>query len=190
MTKLVLGVGLNDKKYPVFVNGSPTKEYNLWIAMLDRCYGKKLHKRQPTYAQCEVSESFKNYSFFYSWCVQQLGFRDDGWQLDKDILLKNNKIYSEENCVFVPQEINSFFKVRINRRGLFSIGVYKEESTGKFISKCSIDGKLKHLGTFDNHEEAFLAYKKHKEQACKNLAEKWKNQIDHRVYDAMINWSV
>lgn len=31
----------------------------------------------------------------------------EGWHLDKDILLKGNKVYSPETCAFVPAKINS-----------------------------------------------------------------------------------
>ena len=37
MSKLVYGVGFNDKTRPVFVGGKMVKEYGLWGGMLRRC---------------------------------------------------------------------------------------------------------------------------------------------------------
>ena len=38
MSKLVCGVGFNDKTKPVFVGGKKVKEYALWQRMLERCF--------------------------------------------------------------------------------------------------------------------------------------------------------
>ena len=114
MSKLVCGVGFNDKTRPVFVDGKVVKEYDLWHSMLERCFSEKLQTRCPTYKGCNVSDNFLNYSYFYDWCQGQIGFGkvdDKGryWQLDKDLLFVGNKTYSETACVFVPNEINLFF---------------------------------------------------------------------------------
>ena len=47
-----------------------------------------------------------------------------------------------------------------------------------------------YLGTFPTPELAFQAYKIAKEQAIKNMANKWKDQIDPRAYDALMNYQV
>ena len=53
-----------------------------------------------------------------------------------------------------------------------------------------VDGEYKHLGNFKTEEDAFLVYKKFKEAHFKSLAEKWKDSIDVRVYEALMNWEV
>ena len=100
MGKLVWGVGFNDKTRPSRVDGKKVKEYELWTGMLKRCFSEKYQTRQPTYIGCNVSNNFLNYSFFYDWCQEQIGFGkvdDKGryWQLDKDLLFVDNKTYSE-----------------------------------------------------------------------------------------------
>lgn len=48
MSKLVYGVGFNDKTKPVFVNGKTVKEYKLWQGMLERCFSESIkHINQP-----------------------------------------------------------------------------------------------------------------------------------------------
>ena len=195
MSKLVFGVGLNDKTRPVFVDGKIVKEYNLWQNMLKRCFSEEYQTKQPTYKGCNVSDNFLNYTFFYEWCHNQIGFgkvdeKGRSWQLDKDLLLIGNKTYSETTCVFVPQEINKFFNEYGNARGEYPKGVRFDKQTGKFKAYCKINGKLQHLGYFNTAEESFAVYKPFKENLCKQLALKWQSEIDSRLFNAMMNWEV
>ena len=195
MKKLVLGVGFNDKTRPVFVDGKKVKEYKLWQDMLTRCFSEKLQTRYPTYKGCNVSDNFLHYSFFYDWCQNQIGFgkvdeKGRSWQLDKDLLFVGNKTYSETACVFVPQEINLFFNEYGNARGEYPIGVYFDKQNGKFKARCCVNGVRRSLGYFNTPQEAFAVYKPFKENLCKQLALKWQHEIDSRLFNAMMNWSV
>ena len=196
MSKLVYGKGFNDKTRPANVDGKNVKEYNLWLNMLKRCFNEKEQTRFPTYKGCSVSDNFLCYSFFYDWCHKQTGFGkvDDkgrSWCLDKDLLLIGNKTYSETACVFVPHEINLFFTDRGNARGEYPLGVSFHKASGKFVAQCAVNSKLqRHLGLFDTPEEAFAAYKPFKEALCKQLALKWKDEIDERLFNAMMNWQI
>ena len=51
-------------------------------------------------------------------------------------------------------------------------------------------GKPKHLGYFKTEIEAFNAYKQAKESFVKEQANKWKDQIDERAYNALMNYTV
>ena len=165
--------------------------YNLWYDMLKRCYDSKRHKIQPTYELCTVSDNFLHYEYFYEWCNNQIGFGNKGFELDKDLLLKGNKLYSENICVFLPREINIVLTKRQNHRGDFPIGVYFKKQNKKFVSHISLGGGgQKHLGYFDNSTEAFNAYKFAKEKYIKELAEEWKGTIEEKAYEALINYQV
>ncbi len=188
--KLVYGVGINDKKYPAKINGKNTKQYELWKNMLKRCYSEKSKIENPTYAGCTVSENFKNFSYFYEWVQNQIGFNADGFQLDKDIIHRGNKIYSENACVFVHQEINLFFTDCRATRGELLVGVSFDKARGKYQAQCRVNGKKKHLGYFTTSQEAYAAYKRFKEYLCKKTANKWQSQIDSRAYKSMMNWCV
>ena len=87
----VYGIGVLGAKYPSREGDRNTKEYMLWCSMLQRCYSTTLKKKRPTYEGCEVSENFKSYEYFYEWCQNQVGFNNEGWHLDKDLLMKGNK---------------------------------------------------------------------------------------------------
>ena len=187
----VYGVGIVGTKYPSTINGVKTKEYMLWQSMLKRCYSDVYKKKRPTYIGCEVSENFKYYEYFYEWCQNQVGFGNEGWQLDKDLLIKGNKVYSESTCVFIPTEINSVLIKSTASRGKHLIGVCWHNTNKAFVAQINKNkGKSKCLGYYSTEIEAFKAYKEAKENYLKELAKKWKDKIDDRAYNALMNYTV
>ena len=187
----VHGVGIVGAKYPISEGGVQTKEYILWTHMLQRCYSDNSKKKNPTYEGCEVSNKFKSYEYFYEWCNRQIGFSNQGWHLDKDLLIKGNKVYSEDSCVFLPQEINKVLVKRENMRGKYLIGVCWHKKGKAFMAKISRNkGQPEYLGLFNTEIEAFNAYKHAKEYFVKEQANKWKSQIDERAYEALMKYEV
>ena len=187
----VCGIGVLGTKYPSTINGVITKEYKLWTSMLVRCYSDAYKKKHPTYEGCEVSDKFKSYEYFYEWCHSQIGFDNEGWHLDKDLLIKGNKVYSENTCIFIPQEINLVLIKCESMRGEYLIGVSWSKTHKAFISRVNKNkGKPEYLGYFNTELEAFNAYKQAKEAFIKEQANKWKDNIDIRAYDALMNYTV
>ena len=187
----VYGVGVLGAKYLSRVNGRNTKEYELWQSMLERCYSDNFKKRQPTYEGCEVSDNFKSYEYFYEWCHEQVGFGNEGFHLDKDLLIKGNKVYSEDSCVFIPREINSMLIKRTASRGEHLIGVCWNKANKAFMAQVGKNkGKREHLGYYKTELEAFKSYKTAKESFVKEQAEKWKDKIDERAYNTLMNYQV
>ena len=187
----VYGVGTLGTKYPSSISGKNTKEYILWCHMLERCYSDFYKKKYPTYEGCEVSDNFKSYEYFYEWCQKQIGFGNKGWHLDKDLLVKGNRVYSEDTCVFLPQEVNTLLIKRTNSRGEYLIGVYWNKTAKAFVAKVSRDeGQQEYLGVFKTEIEAFNAYKQAKEAFVKEQANEWKGKIDERAYNALMNYTV
>ena len=124
------------------------------------------------------------------WCRQQIGFKEDNFELDKDLLATGSKSYGEDSCVFLPKEINTAIIKQNKKRGDFPIGVTYHKNTGNFVAQLSTTTGRKHVGAFNSVTDAFAAYKKAKEAYLVELAEKWKGKIDNRAYDALINYEV
>lgn len=185
----VYGIGILGESH-TRKGGKLLKEYRLWSGMLERCYSDKCQQKQPTYIGCTVSENFKNFSYFKFWCSKKIGFNLYKWTLDKDILLKGNKVYSEDTCVFVPQEINKLFTKTNALRGSYPIGVNYHKRDKNFVAQINKYGKKKMLGNFKNVEDAFITYKWAKEAYIKEVANKWRDQIDPRVYEALMKYQV
>ena len=196
MSKLVYGVGVSSEgmfaRYYISVDGKKkgTKEYGLWISMLRRCYSENLHKLYPTYIGCSVSEGFKDFQYFAEWCQAQTGFGLDNYHLDKDILTKGNKEYSEASCVFVSGALNNFLVKNNANRGIYPIGVHYSSCKRKYRAQCRTYDKYKHIGYFSTPEEAFQAYKLFKEALAKELAIEYKGLVDPRVIQALLEYTV
>lgn len=190
----VYGVGIIGDSV-IRYEGKLDKAYVIWSNMLKRCYDTSFIKSRPTYKDCIVSEHFKYLENFKVWCNKQVGFgcTDEfsrPFELDKDILIKGNKVYSEDTCCFVPKEINSLILKRDNDRGFCKIGVSFHKQSGKYKATLNMFSCNTHLGVFNTEQEAFLAYKQAKESHIKTLAVKWKSDIDKRVFEKLMTYEV
>ena len=106
------------------------------------------------------------------------------------------KLYSPNNCMFVPQRINTLFVKCDKVRGEYPVGVYYNKQNKKFRAQCSVynfeENKQKqiYLGLYDTSEKAFQIYKKFKEKNIKDMADYYKDQIPEKLYQAMYNYKV
>ncbi len=194
MKPTIYGVGVCGDERVTNSFGRKVKEYRFWSSMLQRCYDPKLKVAFPSYEGCTTSENFKYYPYFKDWCNNQVGFnsvdeKGKPFALDKDILVKGNSGYNEDVCVFVPSEINSVLTKRGNKRGDCVVGVCKYK--GKFVAKVVTGKRVQdYLGIFKTEKDAFQAYKTAKEAHIEEIANKWKDQIDPRVYKSLMNYEV
>ena len=189
MSPSVYGVGVVGVN-SISTNQKPHQEYVFWNSMLQRCYDLSYKLKRPTYIGCTSSNNFKYYPYFKDWCNKQVGFGNKGWCLDKDILVKGNKLYSEDTCCFVPREINSLFALSGNSRGLNPIGVQFNLEEGNYSARVSRDGKHCHIGTYETKEDAFFWYKEAKELHIKSVAKRWFGKIDQNVFNALMTYEV
>ena len=171
-------------------------EYKIWYAMLVRCYQEKSLLKNKSYVGCSVSESFKDYRKFKKWCNKQIGFRSRDekgkvFHLDKDILIKGNKIYSEDTCCFVPHEINSAITSTGVKENELPVGVSKRKDRDTYSATITKHGKVQHLGSFPTANEACEVYITERNDYILQLADKWKGKISTEAYFKLIsNFSI
>ncbi len=169
---------------------SHNRLYNVWNNMIKRCYDEQCQEKLSTYKGCSVDERWHNFQNFAEWYENNYNFNSmNNWHLDKDILVKGNRVYSPETCCFIPQEINTLFTKRQNNRGKYPIGIYLTVE-GKYKVQISRDKIRQYLGRYDDIEPAFQAYKEAKEAYIKEVADKWKDKILDKTYQAMYNYQV
>lgn len=182
----VYGVGfIGYGDYVSEKNGKLNIIYSKWNKMMQRCYCEKYHILKPTYKDCSVHPNWHNFQNFAKWAD---GKYKKGYELDKDILVKGNKVYSAETCCFVPREINALLAYDKNKNRNLPIGVYPYRD--KYKSCININGVVKVLGYFFSAQDAFYAYKKAKELRIKQIANNFKNEITKECYYSLVNWEI
>ena len=195
MTKLVYGVGVYEKgKYTAgeTIDGKSkhTKVYAVWHSMLKRGYCLKVKLKQPTYQDVTVCDEWLNFQNFASWYHKQQFANDNDYQLDKDLLVSGNKIYSPDNCVLIPQLINCTIIIGQPSKTGLPIGIEKHGRI--YRVRIGIKGKRESFGTYTTIAEASQVYVIEKEKYVKELAEEFQasNSICKKTYQALLNWKV
>lgn len=154
---------------------SKSKAYTTWMGMFNRCYGGV----NIPYLGCEVDPQWYNFQEFAEWCSWQLGYDEWSWPLEKDIIVKNNRVYGPEFCAFVPREINSSVVNTKNVRGWT-----ETKGGGKFMAHCG----GKYLGTFPTKDIAYQEYITEKKAQMSALCEKWRGLVDNRLLYRLDNY--
>ena len=144
--------GIND-----MTGMSHIKYYQTWTGMLQRCYSAKYLEKHTTYKGCSVCPEWLYLSVFHAWMQAHDGYWE-GLELDKDILVIGNKVYSPQTCMCVSHAVNVLLPDSGATRGEWAQGVHFDKPMGKFEAQIAIDGKVKNLGLFDSEDEAEEAY--------------------------------
>ena len=124
----VCGVGINDMKGKWYccLRKAKTEEqkyqarvYQVWRSMLRRCYTNL--DKHPTYKGCQVCVRWRKFSNFTRDITKipnyELWLNNPGKKisLDKDILLKGNKLYHPKLVKFVTMKENNIEMLKRNR---------------------------------------------------------------------------
>lgn len=179
------GVG----KFLSKVNKVRTAEYEVWTGIIKRCYSASHQEKNPWYVGCTVSDDWLNFQNFAEWYTSHK-YYGLGYEIDKDLLIKGNKVYSSDTCVIIPHDINTILLDRSADRGGYMLGVTRSRRNGRFVSRLSVNGKRKHLGIFDTEQEAHQAYVVAKEAHVKEKAIEYKKSLSSEVFDILMNWRV
>lgn len=175
--------------------------YNYFIRMMGRGYDPDVKaQNNGCYEDVTVNERWYNFQTFCEWCDENYyQINGESMQIDKDILIKWNKVYRPEACMFVTPHINSLFTRGNSRRGLYPIGTHRDtDQPHLFVASISIGGSRRQtLGRRSTPEEAFYLYKEAKEKEIKRVADDyWFNKGGQfipqfkKVYDAMYAYRV
>jgi len=167
--------------------------HNIWRGMIERCYKPNRDRvKDRSYSECTVSTEWHNYQNFAKWYKDNYYKVDEEvMMLDKDILLRDNKVYSKESCIIVPSRINMLINGRSRSDcGEYPLGVVYHKATKKYAAACNRNGKPIHLGIYDTPQEAHDAYKIFKEKVIEEVAISYKDKIPHKLFSALITYKV
>lgn len=179
-----MGIGKYDSTYMI---NDKINIYSKWDSMMKRCYsayGKDDIKKKTYYGKVKVCDEWLNFQNFAKWYEDNYYDIGEELEIDKDILIKGNKIYSPNTCLLVPKKINMLF-IRLYKEDRKNvIGVHKKYK--HFEAVCN----NKCLGCTKTKEEAFFLYKNYKENKIKETANEYKNYIPFKVYEALMNYKI
>lgn len=183
--KIVFGIGCIGNTQSRIQNGEKKKSYTIWYAMMQRCY-KECFEKKTTYIDCIVCDEWLCYENFEKWFDKNYyEIPDEIMDLDKDILSKENKMYSPDTCIFVPQQINKYFVKRAPSKNGYPLGVYKNKS-GTYGARATYTNKR--IGTFATAEEASNAYRQIKTESLHKTTNKYKKYLPKSIYDILISY--
>ena len=157
-----------------------TQAYMIWYNMRNRCTDLKEH---PAYEGCAMCEEWQlDRQACYNWVFKNYyKVGNEQMDIDKDILVKGNRVYSPSTCCFVPHSINMEFTAP------FMFPPYQQdESTGMWYIRTPRNESFKGA-TID---DAIASYIPHREAELKAIADKYKGKIPQKVYDAIVNWKL
>lgn len=163
--------------------------YGTWRGAVQRTitdnYGKRMARNVYKDATlCSEWYNFQNFCRF----VCENSYYQVGFQLDKDLLVRGNKHYSPDTCCFLPLELNGVICSDFENKNGLPIGVNRKGDYYEAALSCR--GKRKRIGAYDTTEEASAAYVVAKEAYIKELALEYKDQIEPRAFEALMNWTV
>lgn len=187
--KLVYNVGENDFLGPISHKGVKLKSYKTWLNMLSRVYGNNNELTTRNYCDVTVCSDWLKFSNFKEFFDKNY---IEGYELDKDLISKDNKTYGPDFCCFVPRRINLLIIKSDNTRGKYPVGIHIRKDTGKYVVQLRRDNLDAIRQEFTSIEEAFNFYKISKENYIKEVANEYKqkNLITDKVYEALINYEV
>ena len=182
--RTIRGIGyLGEGEYMTNQSLHERRAFGIWCGMIDRVYNEEKRSKYETYSDCIICDEWQNYQIFREWYDKefyQVG--TERMHIDKDILYKNNRVYSPQTCLLVPQRINMLFMHKPNKYNLPN-GI-KPTCGGKYEARYN----HKYLGVFNTVEEAAIAHDKEKKKAVIEIANEYKYKIPDKVYQALINW--
>lgn len=153
-----------------------------WHGMWDRT----TNGREKAYDDVTVCKEWEDEDKFIEWFKKNWVDYDGTICLEKDLLVVNNKEYSPDNCCLVPYAINMAIKIP-NAVSMGGVVSYDKDHKGWKI-RFTADGK-KYDTRRKTKESAIECYFERKDKAVKELAEKYKNNISPKVYEALLEYN-
>lgn len=157
----------------------------MYIGMVTRAKNEAYSEAHPTYVEVALCAEWENRDNFIEYLETKkeiyMEMRKDGVnpELDKDLLSIYNgriKMYSPENCCFLPHEINAFI-ASLKSKG------YKKTERGSYRVHC-LKGYYS-SETVTTEEEAKKVVKKRREERLNSLIEKYRKYLEREIIEAL-----
>lgn len=185
------------QEYIPYITLKSNTAYSIWNGIYIRCYKDK--RVYEGAFMCELWKNDKD-SFAEWWASEYYECDGESMAVDKDLLFPGNKEYAPDKCCIIPQTLNTMLSnCKKHRTGKWKtakmdlpLGVKYDSRVQMYYGEIKPYGhdeviKLSYWGT---PEEAFAEYKRHKQADIIIMADKYKNKVPKKVYEALLRYEV
>ena len=147
-----------------YYNFNYYKLNQLYYNCFTRCYKNYDYIDNKYYKDVEVCDEWQNdKNSFYRWARENVYGYPRTLHLDKDILSiqTGKRIYSPENCCFVPEDINVLFRSFCNNKDSIKTNVNKDGKITYTVLMFCGKGRSQSY-KYDTEEDALNAFKRSK----------------------------
>lgn len=164
---------------------------NVWTSMNSRCKNASYSNSLSAYVGCSVCDEWEDYKNFEKWCFENLyNCNGEKLELDKDLLVKGNKIYSPNTCCFLPKRINVLITSRRAYKNGLPPGVTCPGTRSDTYIVNTKLGEQRIYKSFEDKNAAFNYFKQKKEAHIKSVASYYKNFLPDKIYNALITYEI
>ena len=180
------------QEYIPYITLKSNAAYSIWNGIYMRCY-----KQNDVYEgafMCDLWRYNKD-SFAEWWSAEYYECDGESMAVDKDLLFPGNKEYAPDKCCIIPQTLNTMLSnckkhrsVWKNARMDLPFGVRYDSKMKMYYGEIKPYGhdEVIRLSYWETPEEAFEEYKRHKQADILIMADKYKNKVPRKVYDALL----
>ncbi len=185
------------QEYVPYITLKSNTAYSIWNGIYKRCY-----KDKDVYDgsfMCDLWLNDKD-SFAEWWSAEYYECDGESMAVDKDLLFPGNKEYAPDKCCIIPQTLNTMLsnckKHRLPKwkaaKMDLPLGVRYDSSMKMYYGEIKLYGydEVIRLSYWGTPEEAFAEYKRHKQADILIMADKYKNKVPKKVYDALLKFEV
>ena len=184
------------QEYIPYITLKSNTAYSIWNGIYMRCYKQK-NVYKGAY-MCDLWLNDKD-SFAEWWSAEYYECDGESMAVDKDLLFPGNKEYAPDKCCIIPQTLNTMLSncKKHRSRSKFArndlpLGVRYNSKTKMYYGEITPYGhdEVIRLSCWSTPEEAFAEYKRHKQADILIMADKYKNKVPKKVYDALLRVDV
>lgn len=192
----VEGLG-RQQEYVPYITLKSNRAYHIWNGIYMRCY-----RQDNVYGgsyMCDLWLNDKD-SFAEWWASEYYECDGESMAVDKDLLFPGNKEYVSDKCCILPQTLNTMLSnCKKHRTGKWRsskmdlpLGVRYDSKMKMYYGEIKPYGhdEVIRLSYWGTPEEAFAEYKRHKQADILVMADKYKNKVPKKVYDALLRFEV
>ena len=183
------------QEYVPYITLKSNTAYSIWNGIYIRCY--KDNRVYDGSYMCDLWKNDKD-SFVEWWHSEYYECEGESMAVDKDLLYPGNKEYAPDKCCIIPQTLNTMLsnckkhKVKWKSSLNLPLGVRYDSKMKMYYGEIKPFGhdEIIKLSYWETPEQAFEEYKIHKQADILIMADKYKNKVPRKVYEALLKVEV